>query len=112
VVVHDVPLLAETANAASRGYAAVLVVEAPREIRLQRLEVRGVPREDAEARMASQATDEMRREIATHVIDNGSDREALAAIVDELWEDLLRLRDERADDADPAHTDAEGTSGA
>lgn len=95
VVVHDVPLLAETANAASRGYAAVLVVEAPREIRLERLEGRGVPRDDAEARMASQATDAQRREIASHVIDNGADREALAAIVDEVWADLLALRDER-----------------
>ncbi len=112
VVVHDVPLLAETANAASRGYAAVLVVEAPREIRLQRLEGRGVPREDAEARMASQATDEMRREIATHVIDNGADREALAAIVEELWEDLLRLRDERAASAAADDADADGTAGA
>lgn len=109
VVVHDVPLLAETANAASRGYAAVLVVEAPREVRLERLEGRGVPREDAEARMASQATDEMRREIATHVIDNGSDREALAAIVEELWSDLLRLRDEQAE---PDASDASGTDGA
>jgi len=96
VVVHDVPLLAETANAASRGYAAVLVVEAPREVRLVRLEGRGLSREDAEARMATQATDAMRREIATHLIDNGADREALAAIVDELWADLLVLRDERA----------------
>ena len=95
VVVHDVPLLAETANAASRGYAAVLVVEAPRELRLERLEGRGVPRADAEAQMATQATDEMRREIATHVIDNGADREALAAIVDEVWADLLELREER-----------------
>ncbi|MFM7059767.1 MAG: dephospho-CoA kinase [Actinomycetes bacterium] len=96
VVVHDVPLLAETANAASRGYAAVLVVEAPREVRLARLEGRGLSREDAEARMATQATDAMRREIATHLIDNGADREALAAIVEELWADLLVLRDERA----------------
>ncbi|MFM7617843.1 MAG: dephospho-CoA kinase [Actinomycetes bacterium] len=96
IVVHDVPLLAETANAASRGYAAVIVVEAPREVRLDRLEGRGVPRADAEARMASQATDEMRREIATHIIDNGADREALATIVEELWSDLVRLRDERA----------------
>jgi dephospho-CoA kinase len=93
IVVHDVPLLAETANAASRGYGAVLVVEAPRELRLERLEGRGVPRADAEARMASQATDEQRREIATHVIDNGADRETLAAIVDEVWDDLLALRD-------------------
>jgi dephospho-CoA kinase len=73
----------------------VLGVEAPRELRLERLEGRGVPRADAEARMASQATDEMRREIATHVIDNSADREALAAIVDEVWADLLELREER-----------------
>jgi dephospho-CoA kinase len=104
-VVHDVPLLAETANAASRGYAAVIVVEAPREVRLERLEGRGVARPDAEARMASQASDEERRAIATHVIDNGSDREALAAIVDELWADLLVLRDERAN-ATPDAPDA------
>ena len=112
VVVHDVPLLAETANAASRGYAAVLVVEAPREIRLERLEGRGVSRADAEARMATQATDEMRREIATHVIDNGADREALASIVDELWADLLELRDERlaAEIADAVNPSDDGSA--
>lgn len=112
VVVHDVPLLAETANAASRGYAAVLVVEAPREVRLERLEGRGLSREDAEARMATQATDEMRRKIATHLIDNGADREALAAIVDELWADLLVLRDERAAAEAATAEDPSGTAGA
>jgi dephospho-CoA kinase len=96
VVVHDVPLLAESAGALARGYGAIVVVEAPRELRLIRLEGRGIPRADAEARMAAQATDEQRREIATHVIDNEGDHETLEYLVDGLWNDLLILRDENA----------------
>ena len=46
----------------ARGYEVVIVVEAPRELRLDRLEARGLARADAEARMAAQATDEERRE--------------------------------------------------
>jgi dephospho-CoA kinase len=75
VVVHDVPLLVES----KRGfdYGAVIVVEAPREVRIERLEQRGIPRADAEARMAAQASDDERRAIATWVIDNEGDRAAL-----------------------------------
>jgi dephospho-CoA kinase len=89
IVVCDVPLLVESKTAGSRGYQVVIVVEAPREIRLARLEDRGVPRADAEARMAAQATDEERRAVATHVIDNSGDRAALERQVDEVWADLL-----------------------
>ncbi len=88
VVVCDVPLLVESETAASRGYEFVIVVEAPRELRLERLEGRGVPRADAEARMAKQATDEQRRAIATHLIDNSGDRAHLEAQVDEIWSSL------------------------
>ena len=79
VVVCDVPLLVESKNAATRPYVAVIVVEAPVGLRLDRLETRGVARDDAERRMAAQATDEERREVATHVVDNGGDLESLAA---------------------------------
>jgi dephospho-CoA kinase len=96
VVVHDVPLLAESAGALARGYGAIVVVETPKELRLLRLDGRGIPRADAEARMAAQATDEERREIATHVIDNQGDHETLEYLVDGLWNDLLILRDENA----------------
>ena len=41
VVVHDVPLLVEGGPGSEREYAAVIVVEAPRELRLDRLEARG-----------------------------------------------------------------------
>ena len=94
VVVHDVPLLVES----KRGfdYGAVIVVEAPVEVRLGRLEARGVPREDAKARMAAQATDEERRAIATWVIDNGGDLAALERQVGELWPDLEQRAAEAA----------------
>ena len=64
------------------------MVEAPVDLRLDRLEARGVARDDAERRMAAQATDDERREVATHVVDNGGDLASLARQVDELWDDL------------------------
>ena len=73
-VVCDVPLLAEGGPGAEREYAAVIVVEAPLEARLARLEERGIARDDAERRMAAQATDDARREYATYVLDNSGDR--------------------------------------
>jgi dephospho-CoA kinase len=88
VVVCDVPLLAESPAARSRGYERVIVVEAPRELRLERLESRGVARADAEARMAQQASDEQRRAIATHVLDNSGDEAHLEAQVEAVWRDL------------------------
>jgi len=89
VVICDVPLLVESKAAAARPYVAVVVVEAPLELRLERLELRGVPRDDAQRRMAAQASDEERRAVATHLIDNGGDLESLARQVDEVWADLL-----------------------
>ena len=38
--------------------------------------------------MAAQATDEERRAVATHLLDNSGTREELAAQVDELWAEL------------------------
>lgn len=90
IVVNDVPLLVESQKAAERGYEFVIVVEAPRELRLDRLETRGLERADAEARMAAQATDEERRAVATHLLDNGGTLEHLAAQVDEVWAELQR----------------------
>jgi dephospho-CoA kinase len=89
IVVCDVPLLVESKAAAARPYVAVVVVEAPLDLRLERLELRGVPRDDAQRRMAAQATDEERRAVATHVVDNGGDLESLARQVDDIWGDLL-----------------------
>ena len=86
IVVHDVPLLVES----TRGYdyGAVIVVEAPLEVRLARLEARGVPRDDAMRRISLQASDEERRAVATWVIDNSGDRAALERQVDAVWAGL------------------------
>lgn len=90
IVVLDVPLLAESEQARKRPYEVVIVVEAPREARLARLEARGVDRADAEARMAAQAGDDERRRIATDVLDNSGDQADLDRQVDDLWSDLQR----------------------
>ncbi len=69
VVVHDIPLLAEVGRAGS--FDAVIVVDAPPELQVTRMvEDRGWAREDAESRIAAQATREDRLAIATHVVDN------------------------------------------
>ncbi len=96
IVVMDVPLLVESGTAAERGYEVVIVVEAPEHLRLDRLEGRGLERPDAEARMRAQATDEQRRAVATHLIDNGADHESLTAQVDALWSDLQARHDAKS----------------
>jgi dephospho-CoA kinase len=87
VVVHDVPLLVETGQAAS--YDVVLVVEADSETRVARLVQRGLAEEDARARIAAQATDEQRRAVAHVVLDNGGTPEQLAAQVDRFWAERI-----------------------
>ncbi|MFA5883703.1 MAG: dephospho-CoA kinase [Acidimicrobiia bacterium] len=105
IVVCDVPLLVESETAASRGYELVIVVEAPRDLRLDRLEERGVPRADAEARMAKQATDERRRAVATHVVDNSGDRAHLEAQVDAVWRELSAIQAARSAESDATPED-------
>jgi dephospho-CoA kinase len=83
VVVHDVPLLVETGQAAS--YDLVLVVEAPEAVRVPRLVARGLPEDDARARIAAQATDEQRRAVADAVLRNDGTPEQLRAQVDRFW---------------------------
>jgi dephospho-CoA kinase len=86
VVVHDVPLLVELGMAPL--YDAVIVVEAPDDVRLTRLEGRGLPREQALERIRSQADPEQRRAAATVVVDNAGDEAALRQRVDEVWSQL------------------------
>jgi dephospho-CoA kinase len=87
VVVHDIPLLAEGGRADT--FDAVVVVDAPRDLQVQRmLSERGWSREDAESRIAAQATREERRAIATHVIDNNGSLEDLRARVEAVLDEL------------------------
>ncbi len=94
IVVCDVPLLADGGPGSEREFTTVIVVEAPADMRLARLEQRGIARDDAERRMAAQASDDARREYATYVLDNSGDVDAFARQVDDVWADLQRLRAE------------------
>jgi dephospho-CoA kinase len=88
VVVQDVPLLVETGQ--SGAYDLVVVVEAPAELRVRRLvRDRGLPAEEARARMAAQATDEQRRAAADVVLVNDGTPEDLRAKVDALWAERI-----------------------
>jgi dephospho-CoA kinase len=88
VVVHDVPLLVETGQAAS--YDVVLVVQTDPEVRVARLVQRGLTAEDARARIAAQATDDQRRAVADVVLDNGGSEAELAAQVDRFWTERVQ----------------------
>ncbi len=79
VCLLDVPLLVEDPGREARAYDVVVVVEAATDVRLDRLEARGLGRDDAAARMAAQASDEERRALADHVVNNGADLDALGA---------------------------------
>ena len=77
MVVHDIPLLAESGRAGT--FDAVVVVDVPRELQVERMvRDRGWTREDAESRIAAQASREDRLAIATHVVENSGTLEELA----------------------------------
>ena len=86
LAVYDIPLLVEGDHA--DRFDAVVIVDAPIEERVKRLEGRGVAPEDARARIRAQASSEERRAIATIWIDNegsSDDLEAVARLVYERW---------------------------
>lgn len=86
LAVYDIPLLIEGDHA--DRFDAVVIVDAPIEERVKRLEGRGVAPEDARARIRAQASSQERRAIATIWIDNegsSDDLEEVARLVYERW---------------------------
>jgi dephospho-CoA kinase len=72
-----------------RRYTTVVVVQAPEDVRIERLvTARGMSEVDARARIASQPSDAQRCSIADHVITNDAGLEGLWAHVDALCEEL------------------------
>lgn len=92
IVVHDIPLLAETTQ--EHDFDAVVVVEAPMEARISRMVAhRGMAVKDAQARIDAQASDAQRRAIADYVVDNSGSTEDLHKRVSQVWQELMDARD-------------------
>lgn len=89
IVVYDVPLLVESANPYTFDH--VIVVSAPEDLRIQRLvDIRGMSRDEAAHRVASQASEPERLAVADSVIDSSGSLEQTFAQVDELWAHLKK----------------------
>jgi len=86
VVVHDIPLLAESGRAGT--FDAVLVVDVPEADQVARGIARGMAESDVRDRMAKQATREQRQAIASHLIDNSGTVEDLRGQVAALYAEL------------------------
>lgn len=83
LVVEAIKLL----ESAIRGiFDQVWVVVAPREATIERLERRGVPRAEVEARLRHQRSEADFRKAADVVIENSGDRDATREQVRQAWE--------------------------
>lgn len=87
VVVYDVPLLREARGTGE--WDRIVVAHAPAAVRIERMVVdRGMTRDDAAARVRSQASDEERLALADVVIDTSGTLEHTLEQADRLWDDL------------------------
>ena len=87
IVVCDIPLLFEKDMAGE--FDAIVLVDAPRTVRLERLvHDRGLREPEAMAMLAAQMPAELKRARADYVIDNDGSLAALEARVDAVWEAL------------------------
>ena len=95
IVINQIPLLVET-HGRSR-FNKVIAISAPREIRMARLLLRGMKVSEIEKRLASQASDEQRAEIADYHIVNDGHEDHLLRQVEELFElfKILTNREEQ-----------------
>ena len=91
-MVLDIPLL-RAIHRETLDLAAVVVVDTPTELALERLvTLRGMDPGDARARIESQPDRQTRLEGADLVVDNSGDADHLRAEVDRVWAELVALR--------------------
>ncbi|MDR0849472.1 MAG: dephospho-CoA kinase [Propionibacteriaceae bacterium] len=89
MVIHDIPLLVEAAG--PEAFDVVIVVDAPAELRAERLvNERGMSEEEAWDRIRAQADDDVRRDAADVVFDGSGTVENLRRQVDEWVESLAK----------------------
>ena len=87
VLVYEIPLLVETGAAEKFDY--IITVESDIENRLDRLFERGMDEDEAERRIAAQASQAQREAVADRVIVNDGDRADLFAECARIWESEL-----------------------
>ena len=84
IILLDIPLLYE--NGLERTLDAVIVVDAPLEVRAERVKARsGLSEREVRARDAAQMPLKKKVQRADYVVDNGGDKKALEAQVERLW---------------------------
>ena len=90
VVVYEIPLLAESISRQKQlDFDHVLVLQSNSEIRVSRLIERGFSAKEAQLRIANQHSDEQRKEIATHLINNEGSLEELVSALSQWWSKFI-----------------------
>jgi len=100
VVICDVPLLFERHMTST--FHPIILVDAPRPLRLERLvQERGLRETEAMDMIAAQMPAELKRAGADYVIENNGTLTQLERRVDDVWASLVDEADERATAAFP-----------
>ena len=88
VIVYDIPLLVESKRVDE--FDSVIVLACDPDIRRQRLiDLRRMSAEEADARIAAQATEVERMQVADWIIDTGESIEETLEQVDDVWADIV-----------------------
>jgi dephospho-CoA kinase len=88
IVISDIPLLFEAADPAE--FDAVVLVDAPEELRRARLQAsRNLSPEEIDRLMAVQLSSALKRPASQYVIDNDADLAALTQAAEAVWRALL-----------------------
>ncbi|CAB4717921.1 unannotated protein [freshwater metagenome] len=85
-LVYEIPLLFETGGA--ERFDLVITVEADIELRMARLQAKGLLISEIKARIAAQATRQQRESIADFVIENSGSEDDLLRKVENIWDGL------------------------
>jgi dephospho-CoA kinase len=88
IAIYEATLLVE--NKVYRGLDGLIVVDIPEALQLDRAHKRGLPLEQAEARMRAQARRVDRLALANWVIDNQGDEGSTREQVQRVWEEIQR----------------------
>jgi dephospho-CoA kinase len=89
IVIYDVPLLVEAGR--KNEFDAVIVVEAPDDVRRHRLiNERGMTEQEAQSRLAAQATNAERRALADYVISSEFSLEETRRETETVYAQLVR----------------------